>query len=190
MPNIVRLTDAKIKSLSPPQSGRIEVVDSVVPGLRVRLGRSGRKSFAIRKRVGSKIKNISIGRYGPNFGLADARKKARAILSDLENGILPPKPDKRSPQVRAGRFADLWERYLEREIRGQKRSAYEIERYGELHILPAFRDRVVQTITRSEVTKFVDEIQWRIPAKPNPRAAMSSFQFSTHSTRGSCRNLK
>lgn len=177
MPNIVRLTDAKIKSLTPPQSGRIEVVDAIVPGLRVRLGRSGKKSFAIRKRVGSKIKNISIGRYGPNFGLADARKKARVILSDLENGIMPYKPEKRSPQMQAGRFADLWERYLEREVRGQKRSAYEIERYGELHILPAFRDRLVQTITRSEVTQFVENIQWRDPDKPTPRAAMSSFQF-------------
>src|SRR5690606_11160928 len=107
----------------------------------------------------------------------DARKKARSILSDLENGILPPKQEMCLRQMQAGRFADLWERYLEREVRSQKRSAYEIERYGELHILPVFRDRIVQTITRSEVTQFVENIQWRDPDKPTPRAAMSAFQF-------------
>jgi len=51
MANSIRLTDAKIKSLRPPKSGRIEIIDSVVPGLRVRLGHSDRKSFTLRKRV-------------------------------------------------------------------------------------------------------------------------------------------
>ena len=72
MAKLIRLTDSKIKSLAPPKSGRKEVLDAVVPGLRVRLGRSGTKSFVLRKRIGSKVKNISIGRYCANFGLAEA----------------------------------------------------------------------------------------------------------------------
>jgi integrase len=177
MPKTVRLTDAKIKSLCPPQSGRLEIVDALVPGLRIRLGRSGAKTFTVRKRIGSKIKNISIGRYGPNYSLADARKEARALLVDLENGIVPDKKTVRAPQIQNGRFAELWELYLEREVRGQKRSAREIERYGKLYLLPTFGNRLVHTITRSEVTRFVDDIQWQNPDKPKPRAALSSFQF-------------
>tara|TARA_R110002124_G_scaffold102957_1_gene251390 strand:+ start:1327 stop:2538 length:1212 start_codon:yes stop_codon:yes gene_type:complete len=177
MAKLIRLTDSKIKSLAPPKSGRKEVLDAVVPGLRVRLGRSGTKSFVLRKRIGSKVKNISIGRYCANFGLAEARKKARALLIDLENGTPLPTPDKSSAQIQKGRFTELWELYLQREVRERKRSAREIERYGELYILPEFGDRLVHTITRSEVTRFVDSVQWHNPNKPVPRSALSCFAF-------------
>ena len=58
MAKLIRLTDSKIKSLAPPKSGRKEVLDAVVPGLRVRLGRSGTKSFVLRKRIGSNAKEV------------------------------------------------------------------------------------------------------------------------------------
>jgi hypothetical protein len=70
-----KLTDAKLQGLKAPEKGRAEHSDSDVPGLRVRVGASGAKTFILRKRVGEKIHNIAVGRYGPRFGLADARKK-------------------------------------------------------------------------------------------------------------------
>ena len=81
-----RFTDAKLKGLKAPTQGQTEYSDSDVPGLRVRIGTSGAKTFILRKRVGGRIKNITVGRYGPRFGLADARRKARSIISDIEAG--------------------------------------------------------------------------------------------------------
>ncbi len=39
------LTDAKILALKPPAAGQVEFLDSVVPGLRLRVGVSGTKTF-------------------------------------------------------------------------------------------------------------------------------------------------
>ncbi|MEO7503662.1 MAG: Arm DNA-binding domain-containing protein, partial [Sphingomicrobium sp.] len=64
-----KLTDAKLLGLKAPQTGQVEVSDSDVPGLRIRLGKSGAKTFILRKRAAGKVKNITLGRYGPRFGL-------------------------------------------------------------------------------------------------------------------------
>src|SRR3546814_14376752 len=71
-----------------------------VPWLRVRICVSGARTFVLRKRVAGKPRNITLGRYSERFGLADARKKARALLSDFEHGADPvaalPQPKKRN----------------------------------------------------------------------------------------------
>jgi len=79
-------TDAELKAIKPPNSGQLEVSDSTVPCMRVGIGVSGAKRFIIRKRIGGGIRNINAGRYSPRFSLADARKKARSIICDIETG--------------------------------------------------------------------------------------------------------
>lgn len=77
-------TDPKIRDITSPQSGRIEITDDTVPGLRLRVSASGNKSFIVRKRTpGGKTAVVTLGTFGPAFKVSDARKKARAILSDL-----------------------------------------------------------------------------------------------------------
>ncbi|WP_156367208.1 Arm DNA-binding domain-containing protein, partial [Novosphingobium sp. KN65.2] len=85
----IGLTDAKIMGLKPPASGQVEIPDQLIPGLRVRIGSTGVRTFILRKRIGGKLRNITLGRYGPRFGLADARKKARGLLVDIEAGKDP-----------------------------------------------------------------------------------------------------
>lgn len=72
----VGLTDAKIKGLIKPLHGQVEYADQTVPGLRLRVGASGQKTFILRKRVGGQPRNITIGRFGPRCSLLDARRKA------------------------------------------------------------------------------------------------------------------
>lgn len=63
------LTDSKIKGLKIPVKGQVEISDPAVPGLRLRMGTSGAQTFILRKRVGGRIKNITVGRYSPpRFG--------------------------------------------------------------------------------------------------------------------------
>jgi Arm DNA-binding domain len=88
----IGLTDAKIKALVPPSSGQSEMSDSLIPSLRVRVGSSGVKTFILRKRVGGQLRNITIGRYSANFSLADARKKVRSLIIDIESGKGVAKP--------------------------------------------------------------------------------------------------
>ncbi len=173
----IGLTDAKIRGIAVPTSGQLEFSDQLVPGLRVRIGSSVHKSFILRKRIGDNTRNVTLGRFTAAFGLADARKKARSLLIDLENGKGLPRPD-RGGNTALGRlqFAALWKQYIERAVRGKKRSASEIERIGEKFILPRFGDRLADTITRAEITALVDDITYRDPEHPTPRAGLGVHQ--------------
>jgi hypothetical protein len=173
------LSDAKIRALRAPESGQIEYVDAVVPGLRLRIGVSGAKSFVLRKRVAGKYRNITLGRYSERLPLSEARKKARQILSDVEIKADPvaclPKPQKRTA---AGHTINsLWPAY--KKAKAHLRGATEIERVFKRHILPEFGDRAADGITRSEITRFIDEIAQRAPVM----RAMSWPTFR-HSTDG------
>src|SRR6516225_612641 len=46
-----QLTEAMIEKLRPPATGRLEIFDSIVPGLAVRVTTSGAKSFVVRGRI-------------------------------------------------------------------------------------------------------------------------------------------
>ena len=59
----VGLTDARIVGLLPPKIGQIEITDSIVAGLRLRVGASGVKTYILRKRIGSKVHNVTLGRH-------------------------------------------------------------------------------------------------------------------------------
>lgn len=55
----------------------------------MRVGRSGSKTYILRKRIGRKLRNVTLGRHNGRFKLADARKKARDLLVDIEAGRDP-----------------------------------------------------------------------------------------------------
>lgn len=150
-----RLTDAKIAGMKATESDRAEFPDEVVPGLRVRVSDKGTKTFILRKRVGARVVNVTLGRYGPRFGLAEARKKARGLLSDLEAGKAPVASTRRS-QATSGTIRAMMPDYLA--SKAHLRTHREIERIMNYYILPALGDRFADSVTRGEVTEMVDGI--------------------------------
>lgn len=169
----ITLTDAKLKALKPPAEGRVEIPDDKVIGLRVRISCKGGKSFILRKRSGAKVHNLTLGTYGPRFGIADARKKARALLSDLEAGQAPPIANARL-QATSGTFRALLPAYLDSKI--DLRSHREIKRVLEFYVLPALGDRYADSITRGEVSALVDQIAATAPTMARAvHAQLSAF---------------
>ena len=151
MANKVGLTDAKIAGLKAPATGQIELADGIVPGLRLRMGASGIKTYILRKRVQGKWLNVTIGRHGPSFTLAHARKKARDLLVDVEQGkSIARKPGaKRKGSKGVGTVAELYETYLSQQIEGKKRSAREFDRVFRKYIEPELGDRLADSIIRT-----------------------------------------
>lgn len=168
-----KLTDAKLKGLKPPLKGQAEHSDSDVPGLRARIGTTGAITFILRKRVAGRIRNFTIGRYGGRFGLAEARKKARALISDLEAGKPPLPPKARSAAT------DLTVRGLLPQYLAEKsylRSIREVERILRVNVLPEFGDRMADTVSRGEVTRLIDGIAEHAPTMARAvHAQLSSF---------------
>ncbi|KRA84226.1 hypothetical protein ASD76_09645 [Altererythrobacter sp. Root672] len=170
------LTDSKIAGLKAPAKGQAEYADGDVPGLRVRVGASGTKTFILRKRVAGKPVNITLGRYQPpRFGLKAARAKARTLISDIENGANPVARviEERKASASAGTVRALWEDYKRTEVE-TKRSKVEIVRVFDTYVLPKLGDRMADAVTRGDVTRFIDEIA-QGGARPTPIMARNVF---------------
>ncbi len=163
----VSLTDAKLAGLKPPASGPLEISDGKLPGLRVRVGASGVKSFIVRKRVSGKIKVITLGHYGPRLGLAEARKRVRNVMTDIEAGHIVTSAPRGEITV-----AKLWPAY--EKAKADRRSLPEIRRVFNRYILPELGERFADTVTRGDVTRFIDSISARVMAR-NVFAHLSSF---------------
>lgn len=168
----IGLTDAKVAGLKSPPGKQLEVADRILPGLRVRVGSGGAKSFILRTRIDGRQVNITLGRY-PALSLANARKQARDVLLDRDEGRDPAaRIAHRRRSGGAGRtFADWWETWLSRMVREKMRSAPEVERLGRNYILPLFGKRPVDKITRADVSRLVEAIAYGDPDRQRPRAA-------------------
>jgi hypothetical protein len=140
---MIGLTDAKIKGLKAPESGRIELADKVVSGLRIRVGTTGIKTFIVRKRVGGRIANVTVGRFhDPRFTLNDARKKARLLLNDIEGGGDPRTETRRATGHRSGTIRALFEDYRRaRQALNSRDRAYLRQVYSAGNWGPASRQR-------------------------------------------------
>ncbi|MFQ3666337.1 MAG: site-specific integrase [Sphingomonadaceae bacterium] len=166
------LTDAKIAGLKGKPGERLEVRDTLVPGLRVRVGASGAKAFTLRTRIAGRPVNVTLGRY-PDMTLAKARDAARALLVEIKAGRDPVARRAVAGKVgglsNAGTLAFWWERYLDRSVRGRLRSAREVERLGAKWIVPALGHRRIETITRADISRLVDAVAYPAGGKPRAR---------------------
>lgn len=168
-----KLTDAKIRGLKAPEAGQAEFADSDVPGLRVRVGVSGAKTFILRRRVAGKVRNITLGRYGPRMGLADARSKARALVNDLEAGKPAPAPKVRSATA-AETIRGMLPAYLA--AKAHLRSIGDTKWLLENNVLPELGDRLADTVTRGDVTRLIDKLAERSPSRARAtHAQLSAF---------------
>lgn len=89
-----RLTEKRLEALAVKSGTRAEIADDIVRELRIRVGKSGKKSWSMLYRVvqpdgkRGEMKRLSLGAY-PKVSLAEARTKARAALEQADDGIDP-----------------------------------------------------------------------------------------------------
>jgi integrase len=153
---MARLTDTKVAAIRPPASGQEEHPDDLVTGLRLRVGAGGKKSWIVRTRAGGKPINKTIGSY-PIMGLGKAREEAKEFLLDIaKNG------GAQRPTYTFGDVADHW---IKNVAKPKNRSWKEQQRRLDLHVLPHWRDRQIDSIRRGEVRELVERIEGEV--QPN-----------------------
>lgn len=80
------LTDRYVRSIEPPEKGRIEISDTKRPGLKLRVSSRGRFSWLVQKRVkGGRQIGVTLGQY-PAIGLAEARRQTIQIIAEADAG--------------------------------------------------------------------------------------------------------
>ena len=148
------LTDALIRNVPPPKTGRLELADSSCRGLWLRITSNGAKTFAFRFRADGRTERLTLGAY-PDVTLRDARTRADDLRREVAAGRNP-SATKRSASERS--FAILAERYLNEHARRFKRSAADDEMNLRLHILPHWANRDYTTIERADVIQLIERI--------------------------------
>ncbi|MDA5193718.1 tyrosine-type recombinase/integrase [Govanella unica] len=144
----MKLTDARVALIKANVSKRIEYPDELLTGLRLRVGTSGRKSWIVRARIGSQIVNKTLGTY-PNLSLSKAREKARQFLIEsADRGHFQPVP----------LFEDVATQFIEQYAKPKNRSWHLQQRRFEIHVLPHWRGRRVDSIRRADVIAIVDNL--------------------------------
>ena len=145
------LTDAAIKRLPIPKREYVEVFDLGFPGLAVRVGHGGAKSFILFHRVGGKLKRTTLGRW-PRLSLAEARNAWR----NVRDGRPPLHNEGQSAAPLFEIIIDEWQR---RDQSGNKASSqYQVARIVERDLLPAWRGRRIDEITKRDVIAVLDAI--------------------------------
>lgn len=152
------LTDALIRSIAPPVTGRLEVADLRATGLSFRVTSNGARSWCFRFRDprSGKTSRATIGEY-PIISLAEARERADAMRRQVAARENPVERKRREREAATHRtFQVLADRYLNEHARRHKRSAAADERNLRLHVIPKWGKRRYDEIGRADVIELIE----------------------------------
>ena len=168
------MTDPWLRTLRPPEQGRVEVRDTREVGLLLRLTPAGSMTWALRvlTRDGRHTR-IRLGAY-PALSLAEARRAARAARVAVEGGA-DPVADKRAARAERAKRAAAptvaerlteWRALRERDPHRpwSTRYAGEVRRLAEREVEPALGARPLAEVGRQDWVDLVTRTRRRAPA--------------------------
>jgi integrase len=124
---------------------------------------SGAKYWLLRYRWGGKAKDLSVGKPYPATSLAEARRKAKAMLAEIDKGIDPAERRKQDrlqrKEIAANTFgiaADAWHTF--RSKQWSSRTADQARMYLDKDLIPALGRRPLESITTQELSILITAI--------------------------------
>ncbi len=174
-------TEAALERMKPPAEGRIELGDTVVPGLMLRVTAGGVMSWSVLYKVRGEgglspktgrplrgtQRRITLGTY-PVLGVKKARE---AAIEVLEKSIVGTDARKSRDDALVIRLSSTVEavarRFIDQEAKPNIESWKKIERALEMHVLPEWGGRPITEIRRRDIHELLDGFI----AKGNPGTA-------------------
>jgi integrase len=182
----VRLNDKAIRRAL-PDTGQVELWDDLVPGFGLRLAAGGSRTFFVMKRLQGRLVRRTVGKVAPfdaqdgslgpdELRLADARDKARKMLSDLSRGIDPAarKIDLSAVVATPRTFGEVAAAYFADPARrggGALKSRSELERKVRVD-LAAWANRPIADLTRADVRSLINAKHAKSPVSANRLLAL------------------
>ena len=150
------LTDLSVQRFKVPKQGQIEVFDLGYPGLALRIGNGGAKTFVVFHRYGGKLNRLTLGRW-PEVSLGAARDGWRRTREAIARGE---DPAAKNGKATGNLFEVVVEEWLRRDIapRHRTKSAQQVAKMVDHDVLPAWRGRRVDAITKHDVLALLDGI--------------------------------
>lgn len=161
-----------------------EIYDAVVPGLILRVGRGGTKTYIVRYRANGKHRRLTIARH-PHLSLADARERARDEIAKTQGGEDPQQERLLTRSVDAT-FKALVDEVLEAKAETtREKTQRERRRIVETELLPHWGHLPAASITRRDVVQLVERIARRgSPVMANRTLALVKVLFNDGLKRG------
>ena len=152
------LTDFAVRNLKPTTGRQIDVYDSRIRGLAVRVSPSGTKAFVVWYRIGGKARRLTLGRF-PTMSLAEARKRAQEALLQVADGNDPATEKQRARAEYGGNlFSTLVDEFIETYAKRKTRSWAETDRLLKREFVSLWGTWPIATISRQDVTKVLNSI--------------------------------
>ena len=176
---IQKLTTKFIETRKPNPAKREDYRDTVVPGLVLRVNKSGSKTFSFHKRINGKMKRLTIGQFGP-FSLNDARERARQVLYEVETGKFEQNTgiEVEAKPTLGDVIPDYIEKYAKIHNRDFERKEAHLAKFTTLH------GKRLNEIKRADVVKACDTIQKSAPIGVNRTLANLKHLMSWSVERG------
>jgi integrase len=157
--NAKALTTNAVQRMKPPSTGRKETFDAKVPGLFLRVTKTGNKSWGLDFRANGKRERLMLGSY-PVVGLNDARTAAMDALKAVHDGRNPA-AEKRAAKLgklSPDSFSAIVDMFIERHAK-KNRSWKETERVFNVYVVPVWKDRPLTDISRPDLMHLLDGIE-------------------------------
>jgi integrase len=146
------LTAVTVKRLKPPTEGQTDYFDKGYPGLALRVSYGGAAAWVHFYRLHGKLHRMTLGR-SPSMSLQQARDAWRAARELVDKGESPAHA---RPAI-SDSFASVAEEWFKRD-QANNRSVVEIKRAIEYDVMPAWRGRMIATISRRDVIELLDAV--------------------------------
>jgi integrase len=189
----LRLTALGVERLKSPKAGRLEIFDSLLPGLGLRVTDKGRRTFFVMTMVGTgevvrdaeggiiagrRLKRITLQPTWPALTLDQAREQARDILHRVAKGEDPDAQPQATPTWR-----QYVEGYLQRR-RGSLRASTRTDLTNKLAQMSRWNHLPLDAIRREDVLAFVEDTAVHAPIHANRQLAVIKTMFNDAVRRG------
>jgi integrase len=175
------LTDAFVRSISAPESGRLEISDSRCTGLAIRVTPNGVKSWSFRYRdpISGRTERYAIGRY-PDTSLATARTLADEKRVGVSRGSNPRAELRkaRAAERAAITFDDLAEKFLREYAQPRRPRSAEGTRSALKPARLEFGSRKAGDLDRTEIVAFLRARATKAPIAANRTLSALSKMFN------------
>jgi integrase len=148
------LTELAVERTKPPKEGSLEIFDLGYPGLALRLGHGGAKSFELFYRSNGRLRRESLGRW-PAVSLSQAREQWRKTREAIGRGDNPEhREGAKTPALLVENVIEDW---LKRD-QGENRSLNQTVSAVKKDLLPRWSGRRIDQIKRKDIVDLLDSI--------------------------------
>jgi integrase len=152
------LTARAVEAASAPKERR-EIADGYLPGLYLIVHPTGAKSWAVRYRHHGQSRKFTLGGY-PLLDLKAARESGAKALRAAAEGRDPGQERAQARASQPDSIESVAQQFIERHVRRHNRpkTIRETERALRLHVLPYWRGRSANSISRRDILDVLDRV--------------------------------